>query len=469
MILKNFGAIGLLLSVFLGGCDNAREDLYPVDGLNGEATAKYLMPGSDVGDCLGLTVTGDTAVLDSGFGTTEAWCIDGEPDGFYDVDVSDLFNTGCLCIVSGTPAGDYVQVYESTVILEDCNDDDDTVGSASITAYADTDADGYGNPSSSLTVCGPSSGWVTDNTDCDDTVGTINPGAIEACDSVDNDCDSSVDESGSTGESTWYADTDADSFGNVASSQSACSQPSGYVSDATDCDDADEDINPSGLEVCDSVDNDCDSLTDDADSGLLSWTGSQSWPDGDNDGYGDENGIGLWTCVVPSGYVGSETDCDDSESSINPGAAEIADDGVDQDCSGSDEVTVDVTNLVCVTPISETDECSLFLTNYTLNPWTPADPYWYPYEYANGVGEICGEFPVVSLDDLKVNVECVDSVDGHVYWGWQYADATMTTEEVTMDAMTIGGTDVFASVVFTGYDDDEDGTDDGADGIVEMP
>ena len=58
------------------------------------------------------------------------------------------------------------------------------------TYYRDLDGDGFGNPSVSQTICPPMpSGYVTDNTDCDDTVGTVHPGASELqCDNIDQDC-----------------------------------------------------------------------------------------------------------------------------------------------------------------------------------------------------------------------------------------------------------------------------------------
>ena len=65
------------------------------------------------------------------------------------------------------------------------------------TLYRDADGDGFGNPSittSWVYDCIPS-GWVTGpNTDCNDNNGLINPGAIERCDGLDNDCDNRRDE-----------------------------------------------------------------------------------------------------------------------------------------------------------------------------------------------------------------------------------------------------------------------------------
>jgi hypothetical protein len=38
------------------------------------------------------------------------------------------------------------------------------------------------------------------------------------------------------------------------------------------------------------------------------------------------------------GYTENEGDCNDADASVNPGAADICGDGIDQDCSGADAV-----------------------------------------------------------------------------------------------------------------------------------
>lgn len=60
--------------------------------------------------------------------------------------------------------------------------------------------------------------------------------------------------------------------------------------------------------------------------------------DQDGDGYGNANET-TQSFSQPTGYVSDKTDCDDGKAAIHPGATEIADDGIDQDCNGSDLVT----------------------------------------------------------------------------------------------------------------------------------
>jgi hypothetical protein len=209
-----------------------------------------------------------------------------------------------------------------TEICDDIDNDCDGDIDEDITStyYADSDSDGYGDSDDSVIDCETPSGYVTDNTDCDDTEAASNPGETEVCDDIDNNCDGDIDE-GLTG--TYYADSDSDGYGDIDDSIIDCGDTSGYVSDNTDCDDTEAASNPGETEVCDDIDNNCDG---DIDEGLI----ATYYDDDDGDGYGDSDDS-VTDCEAPSGYVTDDTDCDDSEAAANPGETEVCDD-IDNDC-----------------------------------------------------------------------------------------------------------------------------------------
>ncbi|MFN0032198.1 MAG: MopE-related protein [Flavobacteriales bacterium] len=132
---------------------------------------------------------------------------------------------------------------------------------------------------------------------------------VETCNDLDDDCDGQIDEGIPT--NTYYRDLDGDTYGNPLVTIQDCSQPAGYVSDNTDCNDNNASVNPSATEVCNNIDDDCDTLID--------------------EGF-DVDGDTYTTC---------EGDCNDNNASIHPGATEVCN-NVDDDCDGSTDEGFDV-------------------------------------------------------------------------------------------------------------------------------
>ncbi len=235
----------------------------------------------------------------------------------------------------------------------------------------------------------------------------------EVCNGIDDDCDGTIDnvpnllqcqvcQNGSLQTLptvTWYQDSDGDSYGNPAVTLSSCTQPTGYVSNNTDCDDTDAEItnlcliiitssagsggtiSPNGetsvdeggsqqytitpncgyeiagvlvnggsvgtvstytftnvtsnqtisvtfslkAEVCNGIDDDCDGNIDNVPNlaecqqcieGELITSNSTTWyADADNDGHGDINNS-ISDCIQPPGYVSSNNDCNDADSGV---------------------------------------------------------------------------------------------------------------------------------------------------------
>ncbi len=230
-------------------------------------------------------------------------------------------------------------------VEDDCDDDDSSVGEAD-TWYEDADSDGYPDASSSTEDCDQPSGFLSEPSssadwDCDDTDAAIHPGATEVCDAAntDEDCSGDADDDDTSVDtstwSTWFTDADSDTYGDAASPVSQCDQPAGTVTDDTDCDDTDPFVNPGELEVCDAAntDEDCSGEADDDDPEA---TGKETvYTDADGDSFGDPETASTW-CDAPADTTVDASDCDDTDPAVNPAAAEVPGDGVDQDCDGSD-------------------------------------------------------------------------------------------------------------------------------------
>ncbi len=251
------------------------------------------------------------------------------------------------------------EICDENDVDEDCNgsadDEDPNVDASShLTFYADIDEDGFGDPDTVQSQCEMPDGYILDSSDCDDAEVNIHPDATEVCDSgVDNNCngladdlDSSVD---STTFTTFFADLDVDGFGDANNSVDGCELPSGMVTDDTDCDDSNDDINPSATEICDelNVDEDCNDLVEDDDPNVDTTSHMEFFADEDDDGFGDPD-VSQEMCEIPEGYILDATDCDDTDGNIHPDAIEVCDElNVDEDCNDlidDDDPNVDPTS-----------------------------------------------------------------------------------------------------------------------------
>lgn len=156
-------------------------------------------------------------------------------------------------------------------------------------------------------------GVTTEDGDCDDTDATVNPGATELCDDVDQDCDG--DPVNGLPTFAYWLDADIDAYGSGTVLTPCEDVPPGpdWVPvdlDFEDCDDTDPDTHPGADEVCDGADNDCD---------------------GELDEEFDGDGDGVNTCGADGVAGNADDDCDDGDPDNYPGNLEICD-AEDNDC-----------------------------------------------------------------------------------------------------------------------------------------
>jgi gliding motility-associated-like protein len=267
------------------------------------------------------TPTSDPVLIDFNFTAEICNGLDDDCDFAIDEDFDLDFDGFTSC--NGDCDDNNASVYPGAPELCDGLDNDcdaDIDEGVQLTFYADTDGDGFGDNATTVLACTPPAGFVTDNTDCDDTNNAIFPGAAEICNNSDDNCDTQIDEGVQI---TFYADADGDGFGDNAVNTLACVVPVGFVADNTDCDDANNAIFPAAAEICNTVDDDCDTLIDEG-------VESTYYADADGDGFGD-NAVTVLSCAPPAGFVADNTDCDDTNNTIFPGAAEVCN-NEDDDC-----------------------------------------------------------------------------------------------------------------------------------------
>jgi hypothetical protein len=200
------------------------------------------------------------------------------------------------------------------------------------TFYKDADGDTFGDCSDFVNAVAPVAPYTaTVCNDCNDSNPSVNPGATETCNGIDDNCDGLVDPEGSAGAAQYYLDADGDGYGVWWDSKWLCA-PIPMYSTLTpgDCDDANAQIHPGAPEKCSTwQDDDCDGLYNEENAvGCTTYY----W-DWDGDGYGLLSNSKC-LCAPMAPYQGlTPGDCDDANPIIYPGAFEICD-GLDDNCDG---------------------------------------------------------------------------------------------------------------------------------------
>lgn len=149
----------------------------------------------------------------------------------------------------------------------------------------------------------------------DDLDGLVDEDCGGAC-AADSDC--APAEVCLRGACTGSAPTDADADGYAA---------------GVDCDDADASVNPGATEACNGIDDNCDGVVDEGCGGPMGCSSDADCAAGEACLRGVCMTSSTGTDADGDGYP-STTDCDDTNPSVYPGAAETCGNGLDDNCDG---------------------------------------------------------------------------------------------------------------------------------------
>ncbi len=287
-----------------------------------------------------------------------AYYTDADGDGFGDANATAVF----LCTPDPTLVTDNTDCDDTnnainTGTAEVCNDLIDNNCDGQVDEGCTTDADGDG---------------VVDALDCQPNNAAIYPGATEVCNTIDENCDGTADEGLPT--TTYYADVDGDGYGDINGALTSCFDPNtppvcNYTFNMTDTygDGWNGNLmtvtSNGGLSIAGTIGTTFTGGTSATETVLLSTGVAYDVVWSTIGSFTTEVGFDLLdpasaiifnlpsasglqgttltsftaNCPAMGVYVADNTDCNDLDGTINPGAAEVCDNGIDENCNANDD------------------------------------------------------------------------------------------------------------------------------------
>jgi hypothetical protein len=213
----------------------------------------------------------------------------------------------------------------------------------------------------------------------------------------------------------YYADADADGYGNPRMVRYATGPTAGYTRQMGDCDDTDARVHPGAIELCNDGDDDCDGLDDRDETEVV---GAPIWyADTDRDGFGDPRAR-VRSCYEPYGYVDIPDDCNDRDVETYPLAFEFCSDGDDDDCDGfvdECDVSLDDAALVVEGTAARPVQGPLGVADMNGDGTGDLVVGGYPYDGRGAVFLLYGPMSGTVLADDAVTIGAVPTNDS---FGW---------------------------------------------------